>query len=593
MYYSDDVIEEVRSRNDIVDVIGGYVSLKQKGNSYTCCCPFHHEKTPSFSVNRERQMYHCFGCGVSGSVFTFVMQYENYSFPESIKLLADRVGYQLPEREISNEERAKENYRATLKEINRTAAAYYHYVLTKTEQGKIARDYLERRGISTETIQKFGMGFANKSNNGLYEYLRGKGYSDQAMKDAGLIDITEKKGAADVFWNRVMVPIADAGGKVIAFGGRVLGDGLPKYINTKDTLVFNKRQNLFALYYARKSKRRGLIICEGYMDVISMHQAGFDNAVASLGTAFTINQANLIKRYTDEVYLAYDSDGAGVNASLKNIAILRQVGISARVIDMKPYKDPDEFIQALGSEAYEERINKAITGVEFEVRTLSGRYNMNIPEEKAKFANAVAKILAELEDPVTRMGYVDMISSQYDIDKNGLKGKVSQYGDLAIREAKANAESELSETVRHGVNNKKHDDYRPQKLLLTCMVNDISLFEKLDGIISEADFIDEDIKLVAGKLYEQYRSTGQVQPAMIVNMFDDVEKQQLIGNILQTELPYDVSPEEKEKVINEVVRKVKKARIDYELDKYGDDVNRVEELIQEQSTLSKLYISII
>lgn len=593
MYYSDDVIEDVRSRNDIVDVIGGYVSLKQKGNSYTCCCPFHHEKTPSFSVNRERQMYHCFGCGVSGSVFTFVMQYENYSFPESIKLLADRVGYQLPEREISNEERAKENYRATLKEINRTAAAYYHYVLTKTEQGKIARDYLERRGISTETIQKFGMGFANKSNNGLYEYLRGKGYSDQAMRDAGLIDITEKKGATDVFWNRVMVPIADAGGKVIAFGGRVLGDGMPKYINTKDTLIFNKRQNLFALYYARKSKRRGLIICEGYMDVISMHQAGFDNAVASLGTAFTINQANLIKRYTDEVYLAYDSDGAGVNASLKNIAILRQVGISARVIDMKPYKDPDEFIQALGSEAYEERINKAITGVEFEVRTLSGRYNMNIPEEKAKFANAVAKILAELEDPVTRMGYVDMISNQYDIDKNGLKGKVSQYGDLAIREAKANVESELSDTVSPGINNKKHDDYRPQKLLLTCMVNDISLFEKLDGIISEADFIDEDIKLVAGKLYEQYRSTGQVQPAMIVNMFDDVEKQQLIGNILQTELPYDVSPEEKEKVINEVVRKVKKARIDYELDKYGDDVNRVEELIQAQSTLGKLYISII
>ncbi|MBO5509119.1 MAG: DNA primase, partial [Lachnospiraceae bacterium] len=429
--------------------------------------------------------------------------------------------------------------------------------------------------------------------NGLYEYLRGKGYSDQAMRDAGLIDITEKKGATDVFWNRVMVPIADAGGKVIAFGGRVLGDGMPKYINTKDTLIFNKRQNLFALYYARKSKRRGLIICEGYMDVISMHQAGFDNAVASLGTAFTINQANLIKRYTDEVYLAYDSDGAGVNASLKNIAILRQVGISARVIDMKPYKDPDEFIQALGSEAYEERINKAITGVEFEVRTLSGRYNMNIPEEKAKFANAVAKILAELEDPVTRMGYVDMISNQYDIDKNGLKGKVSQYGDLAIREAKANVESELSDTVSPGINNKKHDDYRPQKLLLTCMVNDISLFEKLDGIISEADFIDEDIKLVAGKLYEQYRSTGQVQPAMIVNMFDDVEKQQLIGNILQTELPYDVSPEEKEKVINEVVRKVKKARIDYELDKYGDDVNRVEELIQAQSTLGKLYISII
>lgn len=593
MYYSEDVVEEVRSRNDIVDVIGGYVSLKQKGNSYTCCCPFHHEKTPSFSVNRERQMYHCFGCGVSGSVFTFVMQYENYSFPEAIKLLAERVGYKLPEKEISGEERARQNYKATLKEINRAAAAYYHYILTKTKQGEIARDYLAGRGMSDETIQKFGIGFANQSNNGLREYLKGKGYSDEAMKDAGLIDITEKRGASDVFWNRVMIPIADAGGKVIAFGGRVLGDGLPKYINTKDTLIFNKRQNLFALNAAKKSRRRGLIICEGYMDVISMHQAGFDNAVASLGTAFTINQANLIKRFTDEVYLAYDSDSAGVSASLKNIAILRQVGIAARVIDMKPYKDPDEFIQAMGNEEYEERISKAVTGVEFEVRTLAGRYNMSIPEEKSKLANAVAKILAELEDPVTRAGYVDMISTQYNIDKNGLKSKVSQYGDLAIRDIGAGIEADTGEAVRHSAARTKQDDYRPQKLLLTWMVNDISLFEKLDGIISEEDYIDEDIKLVASKLYEQYKNTGQIQPAKIVNMFDDVEKQQLVGSILQTELPYDISPEEKEKAINEVVQKVKKARIDYELDKYGDDVNRVEQLIQEQSQLGKLYISII
>lgn len=351
MYYSDDVIEEVRSRNDIVDVIGGYISLKKKGNTYSACCPFHHEKTPSFHVSRDKQMYHCFGCGVGGNVYTFVMEYENFSFPEAVKLLADRCGVALPEKEMSAEQRSKENYRMLLKEMNRTAAAYFHYLLMKSDHGKKAMDYLLDRGLTEETITKFGMGYSDIYENDLYKYLKSKGYTDAQMKDSGLVDIQEGKGGTDKFWNRVMVPILDINGKVIGFGGRVLGDGMPKYINTRETQVFDKSHNLFAMNIARRSKRRGIIICEGYMDVISMHQAGFDNAVASLGTAFTIGQAEIIKRYTDEVYLAYDSDGAGTKATLKNIAILREVGLVTRVIDMKPYKDPDEFIRAMGSEA--------------------------------------------------------------------------------------------------------------------------------------------------------------------------------------------------------------------------------------------------
>ena len=396
MYYSDDLIEEVRSRNDIVDVIGGYVSLKKQGNSYSACCPFHHEKTPSFHVSRDKQLYHCFGCGASGNVFTFIREYENLSFVESMKLLADRSGMTLPEYELSPKQKEQENYRTELKELNRAAAAYFHYLLTKTEHGKKALDYLHNRGLNDDTIMAFAMGYSDIYNDDLYKYLKNKGYTDRQMVDAGLVDIYGDRGTKKNSWNRVMVPILDINGKVIAFGGRVLGDGKPKYVNTKETAVFDKSRNLFAMNIARRSKRRGIIICEGYMDVIAMHQAGFDNAVASLGTAFTIGQANIIKRYTDEVYLAYDSDGAGTNATMKAIGIMRSVGITTRVIDMKPYKDPDEFIKNMGREAYEERILNATTGIMFEVACLADNYNLKDPEEKTRFTKEVETATAIL-----------------------------------------------------------------------------------------------------------------------------------------------------------------------------------------------------
>jgi DNA primase len=313
--------------------------------------------------------------------------------------------------------------------------------------------------------------------------------------------------------------------------------------------------------------------------------------VASLGTAFTINQAHLIKRYTDEVYLAYDSDSAGVSASLKNISILRQVGILARVIDMKPHKDPDEFIRALGKDAYEERIKNAISGVDFEVRILADRYNMSVPEEKSRFATEIAKILAELDDPVTRTGYVDMLSDRYSIDRAGLKSKVSQYGNIRLSESRPdeNYEEDVGSKVQTLSNDGEH---MQDKLMLTWFVNDTSLFEKLKGIITVDDFIDDDYRQIAGKIFEQYEQTGQVMPAVIVNMFEDVEKQQLAGNILQTEFTFDISHDEKEKLINEIVQKVKFASIEYQLQNCGDDMEKLSRLIAERSKLSGLYIKI-
>ena len=592
MYYSDDIIEEVRSRNDIVDVIGGYVSLKHKGNTYSACCPFHHEKTPSFHISKDKQMYHCFGCGVGGNVYTFVMEYENFSFPEAVRFLADRSGIELPEQELSKEQRSKENYKTLLKDMNKTAAAYFHYLLTKTEHGKKALEYLKQRGLTEDTITRFGMGYSDIYENDLYKYLKSKGYTDLQMKDSGLVEIHENKGGTDKFWNRVMVPILDINGKVIAFGGRVLGDGLPKYINTKETAVFDKSHNLFAMNLARRSKRRGIIICEGYMDVISMHQAGFDNAVASLGTAFTIGQAGIIKRYADEVYLAYDSDGAGTKATLKAIEIMREVGLVTRVIDMKPYKDPDEFIKNMGSDAFEERIKNATTGIVFEIDTIAAGYNLKDPEDKIKFTKETAKRLSGIEEVVARHSYIDAIAEKYFLDKDGLKSMVTKYGSAGLASKTSYEEQTQRDTSTLGKVKPSEDINKPQRLLLTWLVNDTGLFKILEDIISEDDFMDSDYKVVAQTLFEQYRNSGEVNPAAIIDLFDDVEKQRLVAQILQTELPFDTTIDEKERAINDVVKKTKLARIDYELGQSAQDVVKFQELIMMKAKISKMHISL-
>ena len=335
MYYPDELIEEVRSKNDIVDVISGYVRIQKKGSSYFGLCPFHNEKSPSFSVSPGRQMYYCFGCGAGGNVFTFLMAYENCSFPEAIKQLADRAGVPLPEAEYSEEVKKRESKRARLLEINKEAARYFYYLL-RDPRGEAGRRYLTGRQLSEETMKKFGLGFASVTSNDLVNYLHTRGYEDELVIEAGLASFDEKYGMHDKFWNRVMFPIQDINHKVIGFGGRVMGDAKPKYLNSPETMIFDKSRNLYGLNFARTSRKSNIILCEGYMDVIAMHQAGFTQAVASLGTAFTAGQANLLRRYTKDVLLAYDSDGAGTNAALRAIGILRETGLRGRVINMAP-----------------------------------------------------------------------------------------------------------------------------------------------------------------------------------------------------------------------------------------------------------------
>ena len=359
MYYPEELVEEIRERNDIVEVIGTYVKLQKKGSSYFGLCPFHNEKSPSFSVSPDKQMYYCFGCGAGGNVFTFIMEYENYSFPEALKYLADRVGIKLPEREYSEEEKRQQDLRMQVLEINKMAANYFYYQL-RTESGAQAMQYLKSRQLDDETIKRFALGYSSKYSSNLYQYFKSKKISDELLKESGLFNVDEKRGMYDKFWNRVIFPIMDVNNRVIGFGGRVMGDGEPKYLNSPETKLFDKSRNLYGLNYARLSREGYLLICEGYLDVISLHQAGFTNAVASLGTAFTSQHANVLKRYTDQVILTYDSDGAGVKAALRAIPILKEVGMSIKVLNMKPYRDPDEFIKNMGAEAFRERIGEAL-----------------------------------------------------------------------------------------------------------------------------------------------------------------------------------------------------------------------------------------
>lgn len=556
MYYSDDIVEEVRMKNDIVDVISGYVKLQKKGSSYFGLCPFHNEKSPSFSVSRQKQMYYCFGCGAGGNVFTFVMEYENYSFVEALKFLADRAGIELPEAEYSKEEKERRDLKQILLDMNKLAAKYYYAQLI-SENGKAAHEYLTKRGLDEGTIRQFGLGYSNKYSNDLHQYLKMKGYNDEQILKAGLINADEKHGAYDKFWNRVMFPIMDTNNRVIGFGGRVMGDAKPKYLNSPETMIFDKSRNLYGLHRARTSRKPYFLICEGYMDVISMHQAGFTNAVATLGTALTAGHASLIKRYVNEVYLTYDSDEAGTKAALRAVPILKEAGISAKVIRMEPYKDPDEFIKNLGAQKFEERIAKARNGFMFGLEMLERDYDMQSPEGKTSFFREAAKRLGEFEEEIERNNYIEAVAKTYRIGYEELKKLVQR---TAVQSGLASM-AVRPKTVT-GKQKEKEDGYKKsQKVLLTWMLEGQNIFEQIKRYITPEDFSTELYRKVAALLYEQYQQ-GEVNPAKIMNQFTDEEEHREVASLFHTRLKEIKTKEEQEKALKETLLRVKSHSIE-------------------------------
>lgn len=587
MYYPEDVIEEVRTRNDIVDVISQYVNLKKKGANYFGLCPFHNEKSPSFSVSPGKQMYYCFGCGAGGNVITFVMEYENYSFVEAVKMLADRAGITLPEVEYSREAKAQADLKNTLLEINRLAANYFYYQL-KQPQGKNGYDYLRRRMLSDDTIKRFGLGFSNKTPGDLYQYMKSKGYSDNILKETGLFFI-EERGAHDKFWNRVMFPILDVNNRVIGFGGRVMGDGEPKYLNSPETKLFDKSRNLYGLNYARTSREKYMLICEGYMDVIALHQAGFTNAVASLGTAFTSQHAVLLKRYTDQVILTYDSDGAGIKAALRAIPILKDVGMSVKVLNMKPYKDPDEFIKNLGQEEFQKRIDSAVNSFMFEISVIRSGYNMQDPESKTAFYNAAAKKLLEFPEKLERDNYTEAVAREYMIPQEDLKRLVASLGGQ-IGVGVKTKDYENSPRARQK-KDKEDGIKKSQRLLLTWLIERPDLFEKIEGIIGPEDFVDELYQEVAGMVFEEHKK-GKINPAQILNRFIEGEEQyREVAALFHASLADSLNNEERKKAFSETVKKIRKNSLDVQSRK-ATDIAQLQKIIKQQSELANLQITL-
>ncbi len=584
-YYSDELVEEIRSGNDIVDVISGYVRLTKKGSTYFGLCPFHNEKTPSFSVSPNKQMYYCFGCGAGGNVITFLMEYENYTFPEALEVLANRIGIELPKQEMTAEQRKASDKRARLLEVNKEAAKYF-YTLLRSERGTRAHEYFRNRGLSEETIKKFGLGYSDKYSDDLYRYLRSKGYEDELLKDSGLISIDEKRGGHDKFWNRAMFPIMDVRGKVIGFGGRVMGDGEPKYLNSPETMIFDKSRNLYGLNLARTTKKNQILLCEGYMDVIALHQAGFDNAVAALGTAFTVGHANLLRRYTKEVYLTFDSDGAGIRAAKRAIPILKEAGITAKVINMQPYKDPDEFIKALGAEAYEERIKNAESSFMFEIRIMEEDYDLKDPEGKAAFYNEIAKQLLQFSEELEREVYIEAVAEKYGMGFENLRKLVNKLGtqpELA-RQVRQQQKGTMPKEKR-----KKEDGMKQsQKLLLTWLIEEPGLYQRIREYIHPEDFTEEIYRKVAEILFRQYEEEGKPNPAQIVSLFGE-EEQREIAALFNARIEEVETKNDREKALKETILRIKQNSIDYRSKQMDPtDMAGFQKLIEDKRQLEKL-----
>lgn len=582
MYYPDELIEEVRMKNDIVDVISGYVKIQKKGSSYFGLCPFHNEKSPSFSVSPSKQMYYCFGCGAGGNVFTFIMEYENYTFQEAVKLLAGKAGVSLPEAEYTEEVRKKEGKRAKLLEVNREAARYFYYQL-RSDRGRAGLNYLKGRELSDETINKFGLGFADMTGNALVKYLKTKGYDDRLVQEAGLAAFDEKSGMHDKFWNRVMFPIQDINHRVIGFGGRVMGEAKPKYLNSPETMIFDKSRNLYGLNLARTSRKNNVILCEGYMDVITMHQAGFTQAVASLGTAFTEGQAALLKRYTQEVILSYDSDGAGVTAALRAIGILREAGLTGKVLNLEPYKDPDEFIKNRGQEAFQERLDRAENTFFFELRMLQRDYNLKDPGEKTRFHREIAKKLCGFSEEVERENYIEAVADKYQIGFENLRKLVLSY-------AEQTGFAKPAERPKQGVKKKAAPDEnrkKTQRMLLTWLTEEPALYQKIKKYISPEDFTEDLYRKVAEKLFEGLER-GEQNPASIISMFTDEEEQREAASVFNTKLMALSTKQEREKAFHDIVFAVKKNSYEYFSGQLGSDVKALNQMIAGKKVLEEL-----
>ena len=518
--YSDEIIEEVRQSNDIIDVISQYVHLKRSGRNYFGLCPFHNEKSPSFSVSPDKQIFHCFGCGVGGNVFTFLMKIEGINFIEAVQMLAEKSQIQLPTFTNSGDA-AKEELKNKVYQVNEFAAQYYHQKLYLPES-KIAQEYVKKRKLSNETLKSFRIGFSGKFDE-LYRELVKQGFAEREILESGLVNKNEQGKFIDRYRNRLMFPICDARGKVIAFGGRVLDDSKPKYINSPENIVYSKGRHLFGLNVAKKGDMKKLLIVEGYMDVISLHQRGITNVVAPLGTALTQQQGWLLRKNTEQIILSFDSDGAGQTAINRSIEILQNMGCDMRVLQMEGAKDPDEYIIKYGNARFQSLIDKALSLVEFKVKQLKQSLNLENTIDKIKFLNEIAKIIAKIENSMEREVYIEKIAKTYEVSKEAIYAEVNKiaYADnkgqkilerpKTVLVHKKTLENTVSESVKK----------RENAVLSILLRGDISIFQIMKQHISPKDFKVELNQKIAQKVYEELEKGNSNINAMLDTLSEE------------------------------------------------------------------------
>ena len=574
--YTDELKEEIRSANDIVDVISQYVSLKRSGRNFFGLCPFHKEKSPSFSVSADRQYFHCFGCHKGGDVFTFVSEIEKVSFKEALELLAERAKIPLPVSE--NAEFNKTQYlKDKMYKVNAETTLFYHERLYKP-LAKIAQDYVKQRKLDNNTLKAFKIGYSGEYNE-LYKYLKSKGFKDEEILSTGLVNKNDRGEYIDRFRKRLMFPIMDVSGRVIAFGGRKLDNNekVAKYINSNENLVYSKKKNLFALNLAKQSDSKNIILVEGYMDAISLYQRGFNNVVASLGTALTEEQGRLLRRYCEQVILSYDSDGAGQEAIMRGLTILEDQGCDARVLQMDGAKDPDEYVIKYGSGRFKLLVENAISLVEFKIKMLKNKYNLENSNDKIRFLKEITKILSSVENKIEREIYIDKIAEQYNISKEAIYAEVNK--------ATYNPKSAEKALIKPVVKKEKEVEISPaiikrENMIIYLLINNFR--ESYENIVT--NIFADDFKLESNKLLFETILNSEAEESdkilQLISNIEDPEIQSHVSEILVTD--YEINSVNK--CIEDLVNTYNKERL----------TNRKMEIIQlleNSSSLSKENIS--
>ena len=554
--YSEEIIDEVRSKNDIVDVISQYVVLKRSGRNFFGLCPFHKEKSPSFSVSPDKQIFHCFGRGVGGNVFHFVSKIENINFRETVELLAEKAGVQLPtlENDIDNNtlELKKKVY-----EINQIAAEFYHQNLYDTAKAKPAQEYVKKRKLDNKTLKSFLIGYAGNYNE-LYQLLKQKGYTEEEILASSLVKKMPDGKYIDSFRKRLMFPIQDVRNRVIAFGGRVLDDSKPKYINSPENIVYSKGRHLFGLNVAKRveAKMKRIIIVEGYMDAISLHQRGIHNAVASLGTALTEAQGHLLRNNSEQVIIGYDADGAGQAATMRGLEILQSMGCDIRILQIEGAKDPDEFVVKYGPERFQKQVDKAISLVEYKVKVLRATLNIEQTNDKIKFLKEIAKVLSQIDNEIEREVYADKISREYQISKEAIYAEIEKLkrpvgqGKKLLESAKPQIHAEKKEEVVQA-------DSKRERLMIYLLVNyPGESYLPLKQTIAPEDFTDKRNQEIVRKLYEEIEKGNSNISTTLLDCFEDEET----INYLSWIMAYDFEITELDKCIEDVINSYTKEK---------------------------------